>query len=617
MGSIQVVHGGVGGGTASTGHTATWHTTWHSTWHSTGSSCGLWTGSLVDSHHDGVIFGLNLLLLSFVFLAILGVGFDELKSLSSEILNGFLVLISEVSLKLLFGESVLDLEAVVLEGVLAFNLLSGSIILSLELVSVGHHLLDLLLGETTFVVCDGDLLGLSCGLIASADVEDTVGINVEGDLNLGGTARCRGDALEVELSEQVVILGHLTLTLVNLDEDTWLVVSVGGEGLLLLGGDASVSWDEDGHDTTGGLDTLGKRGDIEEEEVLDLLGTFTLEDGSLDGSTEGDSLIGVDGSVELLSVEEVGEHGLNLGDTGGSTNKDDLVDLTLGDVGVLEDLLDGGHALAELGHAQLLELGTGDVDVEILTLGEGLAVDFRLMGAGQNSLGLLALSSKTTEGTSVALDVNTSLLLESGDAVVDEDVVEILTTEMGVAIGSLDLEDTVLNGEEGDIEGATTEIEDEHVLLTLTLFVEAVSNSGGGGLVDDTLHVEASNGTGILGGLSLGVVEISGDGDDSGCDSLSEISLSDFLHLGEDHGGDLLSLELLLFTLEVDLDEGLLTGAGQDLEWPQGNVALDGGVAKLATDQTLGVEDGVSGVSGSLVLGSISNETLLLSEGDV
>ena len=319
MGSIQVVHGGVA---ASTGHT-TWHTTWHTawhtaghtaghtawhSWHSTGGSSGLWTGSLVDSHHDGVVLGLKLLLLLLVSLSILRVGLDELKTLSRNVFNGLLVLFSEVSLKLLIVEGLLNLEAVVLEGVLAFNLLSGGIILSLELVSVGYHLLDVLLGETTNVVCNGDLLGLSCGLISSADVEDTVGINVEGDLNLGGAARSRGDAPEVELAEHMVIFGHLTLTFVNLDVNTWLVVSASGEGLLLLGRDAGVSGDEDGHDTTGSLDTLGKRGDIEEEEVLDLLGTLTLEDGSLNGSTEGDGLIRVDGSVELLSVEKFGEH---------------------------------------------------------------------------------------------------------------------------------------------------------------------------------------------------------------------------------------------------------------------------------------------------------------------
>jgi len=334
----------------------------------------------------------------------------------------------------------------------------------------------------------------------------------------------------------VVIARHLTLTLVDLDEDTWLVVSVRGERLLLLGGDASVAGNEHSHDTTSGLDTLGKRGDIEQKEILDLLATLTREDGSLDGGTEGDSLIWVDRSVELLAVEEVLEHGLDLGDTGGATDEDDLVDLGLADVSVLEDLLDGGHALAELWQAELLELGAGDVDVEILTFGEGLAVDLRRVSAGQDSLGLLALGSETTQGTSVALDVDAGLLLEGSDAEVDEDIVEVLTTQVSVTIGGLDLENTILNGEEGHIESATTEIEDEDVLLALALLVETVGNGGSGGLVDDTADVETSDGTSVLGGLSLGVIEVSGDSDDSTGDSLAEVSLSDLLHLGEDHG---------------------------------------------------------------------------------
>ena len=103
----------------------------------------------------------------------------------------------------------------------------------------------------------------------------------------------------------MVIFGHLTLTFVDLDEDTWLVVSVGGECLLFFGGDASVAGNKLGHDTTGSLDTLRERGDVEEEEVLDLLGTLTRENGSLNGSTVGDGFIGVDGSVKLLSIEEI------------------------------------------------------------------------------------------------------------------------------------------------------------------------------------------------------------------------------------------------------------------------------------------------------------------------
>jgi hypothetical protein len=334
----------------------------------------------------------------------------------------------------------------------------------------------------------------------------------------------------------VVILGHLTFTLKDLNEDTWLVISVGGEGLLLLGWDASVSWDEDGHDTASSLDTLGKRGNIQKEKILDLLGSLTGEDGSLDSGTISDGLIGVNGSVEGLSVEEVLEHGLNLGDTSGTTNENDFVDLRLGDVSILKDLLDGRHALAELWHAKFLELGTGDVDVEVLTFSESLAIDFRLMGTGQDSLGLLALGSQTSHGTGVALDVDAALLLELSDAEIDEDIIEIFTTKMGVAIGSFDFEDTIFNGEERHVKSAATKIEDEHVLLALTLLVKTVSDSSGGGLVDDTGNVEASDGTGILGSLSLTIVEIGGDSDDSAGDSLTEIGLSNLLHLGQDHG---------------------------------------------------------------------------------
>ncbi len=97
-------------------------------------------------------------------------------------------------------------------------------------------------------------------------------------------------------------------------------------------------------------------------------------------STVGDGLIGVDGSVEGLAVEEVREHGLDLGDTGGTTNENDFVDLALAGVGVLEDLLDWGHALAEQVNAEFLELSAGDTAGEVFTFGEGLALNFSLMG---------------------------------------------------------------------------------------------------------------------------------------------------------------------------------------------------------------------------------------------
>jgi len=125
------------------------------------------------------------------------------------------------------------------------------------------------------------------------------------------------------------------------------------------------------------------------------------------------------------------------------------------------------------------------------------------MGTRKNALGLLALSAQTAHGTGVALDVKAALLLEGSDAELDKYVIEVLTAQVGVAVGGLHFEDAILNGEERDIEGATTEIEDENVLLTLALLVETVGNSSGSGFVDDALDVESSNGTSVLGGLTL------------------------------------------------------------------------------------------------------------------
>jgi hypothetical protein len=97
---------------------------------------------------------------------------------------------------------------------------------------------------------------------------------------------------------------------------------------------------------------------------------------------------------------------------------------------------------------------------------------------------------------------------------------------------SLDGEDATLDVQKGDIECTTTEIVDEDVPLLLGLSgAETVGDSGGGRLVDDTEDVEAGNGTSILGGLTLVVVEVSGDGDDGLLDLHAELGLSNLLHL--------------------------------------------------------------------------------------
>ena len=60
------------------------------------------------------------------------------------------------------------------------------------------------------------------------DVEDAVGVDVEGHLDLRARPSARGDALEVELAEQAVVGGHRPLALEDLDRDgmVWLSSAV-------------------------------------------------------------------------------------------------------------------------------------------------------------------------------------------------------------------------------------------------------------------------------------------------------------------------------------------------------------------------------------------------------
>jgi NAD-specific glutamate dehydrogenase. len=199
--------------------------------------------------------------------------------------------------------------------------------------------------------------------------------------------------------------------------------------------------------------------------------------------------------------------------------------------------------------------------------------------------------------------------------VVDEAVVEVLTTQVSVAGSGLDLEDTILDGQERDIEGTTTKIEDEDVALALSLLVETIGNGSSSGFVDDTEDVETGNETGILGGLTLRVVEVGRDGNDGTSDGLAQVGLGSLLHLGEDHGRDLLGGENFGLALEFNLNDRLAI-AINDLEGEVLHIALNLRVTELAADQALGVKDSVVGVHGDLVLGGITDETLGIGEGD-
>lgn len=478
------------------------------------------------------------------------------------------------------------------------------LVLGAVTLSIVNHGLDLRVGETR-AGGNGDGLVLVGGLVLGVDVHDRIGIDVEGDLDLRNTTVGRGDTDKLEVAQKLVVADELTLTLVNLDLDGALEISSGGEDLGLLGGDSGVTVDQTREDTTEGLDTERKRGNIEQEKVSDL----TSENGTLDSGTNGNSLVRVDGLGRVTTEDALHRLG-DLGHASHTTDEDDLLDVLGLEGSILQGLANGVNSPGDERINQLLELSTGHLGVDVLGAGgiscdEG-QVDLSLGGGGKLNLGLLSGLTDTLDSHAVVVEIDVLLLLELLDEVTDKGNVEIFTSQVSVTVGGLDLKHTVLDLKDRDIEGTTSKIVDsDDVVVGL---VKTVSKSGSGRLVDDTEDVQASDLTGVLGSLTLRIVEVGGNSDDSVLDVLAHVGLGGLLHLSENEATDLRRRVLLALSLEPSITIGVL----DDLVRHLLDIALNLGVGELASDETLGGEEGVFGVDDGLTLGGDTDKTLTL-----
>jgi len=295
----------------------------------------------------------------------------------------------------LFGELLLILDGVahrvnvILERVLGIDLFLQGLVLVSELLGIANHGLDLFLAEAAFVICDSDALALASTLLVGSNRENAVFIDFEGDLNLRHSAGSGWDSGKIELAKHMVILGHGTLALEDLDGDGSLLVLVSSEGLGLLGRDNSTTRDDLCHHSAHGLDAQSKRGNVDQKDILCLLRGLTTKDATLNCSAIGDGLIWVNTTVRLLSIEEILNELLHLGNTSGATDENDLIDVCLLHTGVVENLLNGLQSLLEEVIAKLFEAGTGDGLGEVDSVNEIFDRNLCLMDAGQITLGLL------------------------------------------------------------------------------------------------------------------------------------------------------------------------------------------------------------------------------------
>ena len=407
----------------------------------------------------------------------------------------------------------------------------------------------------------------------------------------------------------MVVLGHGTLALKDLDQDAILVVLVGREDLRLLGGHKGVARNEVGHDAADGLDTERQGRDVEQNH---LVGSVLARDHTtLHGGSVRHGLVGVDAAVRLLAVEKVLEQLLHLGDARRTADQHHLVNVVLLELGVLEHSLHGAERLLEEIHVEVLEASTRQRLVEVVAVVEGLNVNVGLVLRRESALGALDLAAELLDRTLVLAGVGAGLLLVQAQEVLHHTVVKVLTAEMRVAVGRKHLEDAVVDRQHRDIERAAAEIEHENRLLALV--IEAVRDGGRSRLVDDALDRQARDHTGVLGRLALSVVKVRRHGHDRVRHLAAKVRLGRLLHLGQNHGRDLLGRVLLDLVLERHLNERL-AALVDDLVRHQLHVTLHRRIVEATANETLDVEHRVLGIESRLVLGRLTDQALAVRE---
>ncbi len=125
-----------------------------------------------------------------------------------------------------FGQCFLGCMDQAVSLILDFDLFLARLVFSRMFLGILDHLFDVGLAETAGSL-DLDLLLAARTLVLCGHIDDAVGVDIEGHLNLRHAARSRGNFRQVEIAEQLVVGGHFTFPLENADGHGLLVVLCG------------------------------------------------------------------------------------------------------------------------------------------------------------------------------------------------------------------------------------------------------------------------------------------------------------------------------------------------------------------------------------------------------
>ena len=197
----------------------------------------------------------------------------------------------------------------------------------------------------------------------------------------------------------------------------------------------------------------------------------------------------------------------------------------------------------------------GDLHHEVerfaVLLGDELFLDGGHRVERQPLLGVFGGAEHAGLGGRRLPQVDAVLLFERVADVVEQQLVEIVAAELGIAVAGQDLDDAVLDLRHRDVERAAPQVVDQQPLHLGGMGV--VSQHGGGRLVDDPDDLQPGQLARLAGGLPLAVVEERRDRDHRLRDRVAQRLLGAVLERPQDDRRDLLRRVFLVAQVDRDL----------------------------------------------------------------
>jgi len=143
-------------------------------------------------------------------------------------------------------------------------------------------------------------------------------------------------------------------------------------------------------------------------------------------------------------------------------------------------------------------------------------------------------------------------------------------------------------------------------------FVQTIGQCGRGRLVDDTQHLKTGNLAGVLGRLTLGVVEIGRNGDHGLGHVLAQIAFGGLFHLTKNESRNLSRGVLLTLGFDPRVTIAAVDHRERQVFLVLGQVR----VVIATTDQALDAKNRVVGVGHGLTFCRHTDQTLVIRKGD-